>query len=229
MSESDFQLKRDNLIRAAFRVVGIKNTTPSHISYGVEALQLVIGELEGEGFPAWVLSQTPYALTTIPGQAEYAAAESDPNKIPLYVREIKRAALFRSNTEEALDLYTENEATNSPLRDESGEPSGVFLEKSARPADQRLVVFPPPNAAYTIRLYYWRMIYEFSDDEAESIEDFPKAWLKALKMKLAEELAPEYGAPNLGDIVGLADKALAKAKKANARKKRPSRPIRMSV
>lgn len=220
MPDSDFKPTREEMIRAAFRRCGIQNPSTVQMAVGLFSFQLVIKDLDPEAKHIWTRSLTPHSLTTVAAQSSYATGATA-TTIPLYIQEIDKAFLYRSSQHEPLDVYELEEAQDTYLKDDTGEPVAVALEKFPNPADQKLWVYPTPNAAFTIKLLFQRKLYDA--DEAAGNPDFPGHWYRAVILCVAEVLGGDYGAPDLANIVAQADKARLRALTKSGPKKRPRR------
>jgi hypothetical protein len=222
---SDFSVSRDEIIRAAFRRIGIRTTTPDHLSIGAFSLNLAIAELDDEGRFGWTHSPTESTITLANGTRTYTVGVGASN-IPDYMLKLETFSLLIGSRYVPLDIITRNEAVETWLREGTGQPIAVYLECKADPTDNVLHVFQTPNSAYTGKFTYRRMVYDF--DGANDKLDFPVKWGRAVILATAEILAGDYGAPDLADIVAQKTQAVDKAMRSADEKPRRSRPVKIT-
>jgi hypothetical protein len=193
MPDSNSDITRDQLVRAAFRRIGMDSPSVNEKALGAERLNDVVAELDPEGRWLWAISPTETSLTLVVGTRSYGVA-SPPTGIAPYIQSIETAVISRGTQRIPLRIIPHSELLSSyELETTSGEPYMVALEVTADPADQKLHFLPAPSIADTIKYTFQRMLYDF--DSASDAPDFKRSMRLSLIKILASELAPDYGVP----------------------------------
>ncbi len=192
MSDSSSLLTRERIISRAYGLCGIDSVSVDEGALGAEVLNDLIAEIDGQGEWLWAISNTEHALTTVASQRSYAVGTTT-TTIPNYIQCIPSADVYVSATSRnPLRMIGKDEAlTTFELQSTGGEPYMAYLELAANPANQKLHLFPTPNAAYTIRFPYQRMLYDMG--LATDRPDVLRAMRLSLIKALAGELSPYAG------------------------------------
>lgn len=227
MADSNSTITRDQLIRAAFRRIGMDSPSVNEKALGAERLNDVVAELDPEGRWLWAISPTETSLTLVVGTRSYAVG-SPPTGIAPYIQSLETVVIYRGGGTQRIPLriipYSELLAS-CELETTSGEPYMVALEVTADPANQKLHFLPTPSVADTIKYTFQRMLYDF--DAASDAPDFKRSMRLSLIKILASELAPDYGVPS-GDrqlLLVEADAAKRKMLSHNAQRTTPTRVV----
>ncbi len=192
MPNSDANITRLKLIKRAFRRIGISLPNNNDVANAVELLNDKIKEVDVGGRWLWCISNTPSTLTLITNQRSYAAG-SGASLIATNILELERVELVNGTSLTPLTIFGKTESIETVLRENTGVPAGVFLEKTPSMASQKMHFFQTPNAAMSIQYYYRRRLYDF--DNPTDNPDFPQEWAQKLVKMLSYEMAPEYGIP----------------------------------
>jgi hypothetical protein len=209
LSNSDATITRTELIKRAFRRIGIWTPSTNDLSNAVGLLNDVVKMIDVHGKWLWAIDNTPTALTISSGTQSYSVGTA-PTGIASYILELIRMELVIGTALFPLRIIDKDESVKSWERESSanGQPYLCYLEKRAPMSAQKIWVYPSPNANYSAQYTYRRRLYDF--DNASDNPDFPQDWNQRLAVILAFHLAPEYGYPEekLGTLKTLADEAL---------------------
>ena len=128
---------------------------------------------------------------------------------------LETVSILRGVNRTALQILDKTSFLKSPLRESSGDPAIVHLQRESRLVNQTMILYPAPTAGISIVYTYQRALHEF--DAANENPDFPAEWIIPLEDQLASRLSVEYGASPDAQILlaQTADKSLKEAKAAN--------------
>lgn len=185
---SDFNLTRNRLIKRAFSRIGIGEPSDEDMAFGVETLNEMIRSLDARGRWLHAISTSPSSLTLVGGQRAYVTGSLATNINPRIIQLI-HVGLKQGNTQIDMNIVTVDSIVRADLI--TGQPTDVYFEKHADPAENRLIFDPIPNQAYEMLYTFRRPLYDFAS--AGENPDFPSEALKALRYQLAYELSPDYG------------------------------------
>lgn len=225
MSNSDATITRTELIKRAFRRIGIWTPSTNDLINAAALLNDKMKEIDTQGKWLWAIDNTPTLLSIVSGTQSYSVGTA-PTGIASYILELARMELIIGTALFPLRIIDKDESLKSWERESSanGQPYLCFLEKKASMADQKIWVYPNPSANFSAQYTYRRRLFDF--DNASDNPDMPSDWNQKLVKILAFELAPEYGYPEekLGALKQMADEALKEGKAANS-EERDSIPI----
>jgi hypothetical protein len=225
MSDSNAKITRTELIRRAFRRIGIGTPSNNQSAQAAALLNDIVKEIDTEGRWLWAVSNVPSPLTLAASQASYGAG-SGAALIPLYLIGLERAELV-INTPPYLPLtvLSRDDWYRSIFRGTTGRPLQCYFEKAADSANSKLWFAPTPDAIYSANLFVRRRLYDF--DSASGNPDFPQDWALRLAKRLSYELSPEYGLPleERQTLKMESDEAMTLGKAANAEEP-TNRPVR---
>lgn|GEM_PF-6352229 len=192
MANSDATTSRLKLIKRSFRRIGIKNPSLTDLSNAVELLNDKVKEIDVDGKWLWAISNTPTALTLVANQRSYAVG-STATTINSSILHLERAELVEGTSLTPLRIIAKEESISTSLRENTGKPTLVFLERLPSMTNNKMHFFNTPNSAYSVQYYFRRRLFDF--DLASDNPDFPQDWSQRLVKILSYELAPEYGIP----------------------------------
>jgi len=192
---SNFSISRDQLIAGSLRMAGAiaQGETPSAtlVTEASEALNMLVKAMQADGMPLWAIKQYAVPLTATSSYTIGAGATVDTPK-PLKVIQA-----FLNNTATNIDIpmrvITRDEYNRLGNKTSTGQPIQVFYEPLNTTGV--LHVFPVPDT-YSIANCHVVLVYQrpFADfDVAGDEPDFPQEYYHALKMMLADAIAPEHG------------------------------------
>lgn len=191
------------VVDAAYRKTGImakgQTADGTELTEGIEALNLVIAELRGEGLNLWKLTNT--TLTMVAGQAEYTLAQ--PNKLA----KLYQAWLQDNSSQSKIPLNVVSIFNYNffPLGN-NGTPVQIVYEP--KNSSGKITLWPAPNATIlstkTLHLVGETEV-EVATDAAQTI-DFPTEWYNTVIYYTALSLAVENNVP-LQDRSKLAEEA----------------------
>lgn len=211
---STVTLTRTQLIQKAFKIVGIDSPSAAEMADAVLELNTLIKLIDVEGRWLWCVSHTPSTLTTVASQASYTVSG---DSLANDILDVETVHWMQSSTDSIpLTVFDATQAQETGLRDDTGQPVAVYLEKRPVLANQKLWVYPTPSTAYNMEYYYRRRLYDFT--AASDNPDFPAEWVNVLKKRLARELALQYGLPlaERQDLRLEANEAMRKVNAVNA-------------
>lgn len=191
----DFNLTRDQIIRAAFESIGVAVTNepldPDDVQVGNIALNALAMAWKGFGLHLWKRGRA--SLTLVAGTSSYAliptlgSGTEKPMRLLSVDREDSNGDTISMTT---LSLQ-EYEAL--PNKTTTGVPIDYYFEPSR--TTSTMYVWPVPSATeaaeYTIEYVYQAPIQDMSVGTNDV--DFPNEWYRALILNLAVDLAPKYG------------------------------------
>ena len=189
MPNSDAKLTRTQIINLAFKQIGNTNPSADESAEAVTVLNAKIKELDEDGRWLWSVSNTESTLTTVSSQRSYATGATA-TTITTGILELESVQLLSGSNYTPIDIISKTDSLTTYEREGTAEPYLAYLETAPLLADQKLHLFPTPNAAYTLKYTYRRRLYDF--DSATDTADFPAGWdLKLVKI-LAAELSTLY-------------------------------------
>lgn len=184
---------RTELIEMAMRRLGNNFPSASEIASAVTNLNTLLKRIDIQGRWLWAINATYSSLTLSSGTSSYSTG-TGANNIGTNILSLEKVYYMQSASSSVeLDIYDKSQFIGSTLRDDSGQPQGVYLETAPVLANQKLWVLPEPDSSYSLQYYFRRRLYEFSS--ASDNPDLPGEWVDVLKKELALDLAPEYGVP----------------------------------
>lgn len=190
-STSTETVTRTKLIQMAFRHIGESNPSNDDMANAVDLLNMLLKQIDIEGRWLWAISHTPSTIATVSTQESYDVSS---DSIPDDIMELDSCFWMQTATDPIpMDILDKSGAQMTVNKDQSGQPEEIYLEKHRLLASQKLWIYPIPDGAYNIELYYRRRLYDFT--AAGDNPDFPTEWVLALRKRLAYELAPDYGVP----------------------------------
>jgi len=191
------------VVDAAYRKTGImakgQAADGTELTEGIEALNLVIAELRGEGLNLWKLTNTTLAMVN--GQAEYTLTQ--PNKLAkLYQAWLQDNSSQSKTPLNVVSIFNYN---FFPLGN-NGTPVQIVYEPQL--ASGKITLWPAPNATVvsnkTLHIV-GELELQVATDAAQTI-DFPTEWYNAVIYFTGLALAVENNVP-LQDRSKLAEEA----------------------
>jgi len=191
---TSFQVTRDDIIAAAFRLLGVYGTgeTPVSADYtnASQALNIMIKSWMKKGVRLWTvqdLSFTPVVGTTsysFPGTTTSPVTTYRPLKIlDAYIRD--------SNSNDVpLIPVSRQEYLQFGIKSTQAIPNSYYYDKQLS-AGVLYLYNTPVDTTHTIHIVVQRPLEDMTASSDNL--DFPQEWFQAIKWGLAEELAPEYG------------------------------------
>ncbi len=190
---ADYDITRNDLIRASLRSLGVSEPSNQEISDAVQILNILTRHLDERGNYLWAVSNSESTLTLVAGQQAYVTGVGA-NNIAANILKIEYIATLIGTEYEDLNVMDKPTSMRTRLKsDSNAQPIAAHLELKKTLSANRLLFFPTPNAAYSVKYTYRRPIYDF--DTVTDNPDFPASFILPLKKLLAYELAPEYGTP----------------------------------
>lgn len=186
-TDYDFILTRNELVEESYRKVGIladgESVTSGQLSTANKKLNLILKSWEGDGVFLWTY-QTESITTT--ASVSYVAVPTTNG-----LSYIESAYYVESSGDEVrLDRLSIAQYQDIPGKtSDRGKP----VSFSHRISNNRIYLFPTPDATYTINLFGVRKLADW--DTASSTGEFPSRWQAALKYTLSVELAEDYKMP----------------------------------
>jgi lipoprotein-anchoring transpeptidase ErfK/SrfK len=217
MPTSDAVLTRDRLVRRALSKLGVSSPSNSQIADAVEVLNIILKEVDDEGKWLWTISNTESTITLSANTASYTTGVGAGN-IAVDILQLETFYYLQGTDHIPVRILTKEESLRTYLRDDTGQPYAVYLERKPLMTSNVLRVFPTPNGTYTGKYTYRRRLYDF--DSASDNPDFPQGWDRCLYFKLAADLSHDYGTPlqTRDYLQGMADRLLRERRAANADK-----------
>jgi len=193
MPTSDHNLNRTELIDAALAMLGVDSPSSDERAKAVKKLNTIVKRIDVEGRWIWGISNTESTLTLVAAQQAYITGVGA-SHISANILDLEWVAILQSSTHRIpLEIISKEQSIRSVLKDDTGQPVAVHLEKAPLRSNQRALFYPTPNAADTVVYAFRRPLYDF--DLATDNPDFPSAWQECLEYQLAYALSHEYGIP----------------------------------
>lgn len=191
----DFNVTRDELIKAAFRLIGVghrgESVPADEINDASEALNLMLKAWQADGLQLWKREEQSIPLTASKRVYTLGPTGDVVMQRPLRLLEVVRRT--SGNIDVPLNRLSKNEYYG--LSNKLSEDVPVSYHFDPQLDNAELTFWPTPDTGaateYTIEIVYHR---PFEDvDSATDNFDCPVEWLEAVKFGLALRLAPEYG------------------------------------
>lgn len=190
---SDFDVTRNELIRASLRSLGVTEPSNQEILDAAQVLNMLVRHLDERGEHLWAISNTMSTFTLVANQQAYVTGVGA-NNIRANILELVYCGLIIGTEHCELDILDKRTSLRTRLRsDSNAQPIAVHLESGKLFSSNRMLFYPTPNAAYTVEYSFKRPIYDF--DTTTDNPDFPASFILPLKKLLAYELSQEYGTP----------------------------------
>lgn len=191
-NQTIYELTRDNIIAAAMRKIGAlalgQTPTAEDLTNGQQALNALVSEFQTMGMPLW--KRVQYSLSTVINTNSYTfgVGQTVNTPFPLKIDSV----ILRLTGGSAQDIIPCSRTDFNLLNSSS---TGKPVQYTYQPFvnSGTLILWPKPDAVYTIELTYREGIDGFT--AAGETPDFPQEWQNALIYGLAELLSPEYGVP----------------------------------
>lgn len=190
MPSSTESMTRNEIVAKALKRLGATNPSNDEIADGVETLNMKLKEIDAKGKWLWAISNTESTITLSSSTQTYTTGVGAGN-ISASILELETFSLYIGTQHERCDIITQHQAQRTYLRDDSGKPIAVYLEKGTTMANNKLWVYPTPNGTYTGKYTFRRRLYDF--ETASDNPDCPQGWELTLVAVLADELAPDFG------------------------------------
>lgn len=189
---SDFDVTRDELIDLAFSLIGVSEVSKTDRTLAKKVLNSLMRHLDARGTWLHTVDNTESTLTLVANQQEYVTG-TGANNIADNMLKLETCAVY-INDHEWLTILDKPMSLRTPLMDDStGQPEAVHFARAKLTADNVLLFYPTPNAAYTVKYTFRRPLFDF--DGATDNPDFPGPFILPLQKMLGAELAPHYGIP----------------------------------
>jgi hypothetical protein len=219
-------ITRLELVKRAYRRCGVDYPSVTRVNQGVALLNDIMKELDTEGRWLHSINTTPSAFTTVAAQRSYgtlAAGEAAGADIAANILRLEWIEIVQGTARRPLRIIYEMEAISNIQRESpGGQPYFAFLATAPLQVNQKIHLFPTPNAAYVVNYNFRRRLYDFL--LATDNPDMPPDWNQRLVKRLSAELAPELGLPleERAQLRTDADQAMHDGKSANAENATPA-------
>lgn len=191
-----FTVTRDDIIAAALRTLGafgVNDTIPPNdITNCAQALNILVKSLVKKGLPLWCV-QTVNQPCVI-AQMDYVMGPANVSS-PLRPLRILNAFLRDpTGNDVQLQVVSRYDYNNLGLKSSPGIPNQLMYDPQA--TQGVVTLYNVPNlAGYTLYTTIQRQIQDFN--LSTDNPDMPQEAFQALKWALADELALEYGSPQM--------------------------------
>jgi hypothetical protein len=189
VANSNANTTRDAFLRRCFRNIGIDNPSTTQRAGATALLNALLKKLDRQCNWAHCVSNTPVALTTVASQREYTVGVAATN-IPDGLLGIDRVDIMHGTTPDPLYPIGKSESISTYNREGTGEPCEYFFDQATLTSANKLHLFPTPAAAYSLKLYARRRLYDF--DNASDNPDMPQEHEWDLGNVFTFALAKEY-------------------------------------
>lgn len=192
----DFNLTRDQLIKASLRLIGVghrgESVPADEINEAAEALQLMLKGWQADGLQLWKREEQSITLTG--SKRVYTLGPSGDITMQRPLRILECVRRDSSNIDVPLNKLSKNEYYGLSNKYSEGTPVSYHYDPQLNNGDFILWQVPTTAVAaeYTIEIVY-HLPFEDVDNATDNF-DCPVEWLEAIKFGLAIRLAPEYGA-----------------------------------
>jgi hypothetical protein len=187
---SDFTVTRNDLITQALSAIGVSEPQNNDMALGVKVLNYLVRNLDARGEWLWGISNTESTLTTVASQQAYVTGVGASN-INANILKITYVSYLDGNDYLPLTIYDKYSSFLTSLKDDSpGQPEACHLERHNLRSGNRLLIYPTPNSAYTIKYAFRRPLFDFTLPTDNP--DFPSEWFLPLQKMLSSELSGHY-------------------------------------
>lgn len=191
----DFNVTRDELIKASLRLLGVghrgESVPADEINDAVEALQIMLKAWQADGLQLWKRDEQSITLTGSKRVYTLGPTGDIVMQRPLRLLEVVRRD--SSNIDVPLNKLSKNEYYGLANKFSEGIPVSYHFDPQLDNSELTLWQVPSTATAaeYTIEIVYHRPFEDM--DSTTNNFDCPVEWLEAIKFGLALRLAPEYG------------------------------------
>lgn len=191
----DFTLTRDELIKAAFRLIGVghrgESVPADEMNDAAQALNIMLKAWQADGLQLWKRSEASITLSA--GTSTYTLGPTGSIVMQRPLRILEAVRRDSSGIDVPLNKLSKNEYYNLSNKSSQGTPVSYHYDPQLD--NGKLVLWQVPTAAdaaeYTVEIVY-HLPFEDVDAATDNF-DYPVEWLEAVKFGLALRLAPEYG------------------------------------
>lgn len=191
----DFNVTRDELIKAAFRLIGVghrgESVPADEINDASEALNIMLKAWQADGLQLWKREEASITLSA--GTSTYTLGPTGSITMQRPLRVLECVRRDSSGIDVPLNKLSKNEYWGLSNKSSTGTPVSYHYDPQLDNGD--FTVWQTPDAAtaaeYTIEIVY-HLPFEDMDAPTNNF-DCPVEWLEAIKFGLALRLAPEYG------------------------------------
>lgn len=184
-TDYDFILNRNELIEESYRKVGVladgESITSGQLSTANKKLNLILKSWEGDGVFLWT-----YVTETSATTASVSSLAVPTTNALAYIEDVY---LSEGGVEYELERLSISQYSDISRKSQEGRPTFY----SHRISDNKIYLYPTPNAVYTINMFGVKRLADW--DTASSDGEFPARWQSAIKYSLAVELAEDYKMP----------------------------------
>lgn len=194
-NSTNFATSRDSLISGALRIAGAiaQGETPSAtlVSETAEALNMIVKAKQADGMPLWAMKKYSVTLTAT---GDYTIGVGATVNTPKPLKIIQAYLRFTSSSLDVpVRIITRQEYELLGNKSSTGYPVELFYEPLNTTGVMHL--YPVPDATVasqcTLSIIYQRPFEDF--DASTDEPDFPQEYYHALKLVLADVIAPEHG------------------------------------
>lgn len=191
----DFNITRDELIKAAFRLIGVghrgESVPADEINDASEALNIMLKAWQADGLQLWKREEASITLSA--GTSTYTLGPTGSIVMQRPLRILEAVRRDSSNIDVPINKLSWNEYYGLSNKTSTGIPVSYYYDPQLD--NGRFTVWQVPTATeaaeYTIEIVY-HLPFEDMDNSTDNF-DCPVEWLQAIKFGLALDLAPEYG------------------------------------
>jgi len=191
----DFNVTRDELIKAAFRLIGVghrgESVPADEMNDAAQALNIMLKAWQADGLQLWKRSEASITLSA--GTSTYTLGPTGSIVMQRPLRILEAVRRDSSNIDVPLNKLSKNEYWG--LSDKSSTGTPVSYHYDPQLDNGKLYLWQTPNASaaseYTVEIVYHLPVEDM--DSSTNNFDYPVEWLEAIKFGLAIRLAPEYG------------------------------------
>jgi len=190
----NFNLTRDELIRAAFEDINVAVTNepldPDDIQVAQIALNVLVTSWKAHGLQLWKRGRASLTLVASDYDYDLTPTLGAGTEKPMRLLTVNRK--YTDGTETDMNKLSLQEYENLPNKTTEGTPVNYYFEPGR--LTSTLYVWPAPNATaateYTIEYVYQQPLQDM-DIGTEEI-DFPNEWYQAVELALAHALDRKY-------------------------------------
>lgn len=192
-----------SIIEAAGRKIGLSDMVPEELADGLEALNSMLAHFSAIG--TMIPAVTREQFTTSSGVEIYTVGEGGAIDTE-WPDSIEAAVVVEDGIEYPIRPFSAKDYAYTGDKTDDSRPLALYYERTYPLG--RFLLWPAPDAAYTIKLYSKKPIGNFTS-YSEEVE-LPPEYHSMIVYNLAVELAPEFGIDNINQIV--MQKAVSTAK-----------------
>lgn len=176
-----------DIIKSSLRLIRVQDADETPSASDAQAALFALNSLlkMWAALPNTIYQSAEISHTLTPGDGEYTVGVA--GDIPYDITKIEQAFVRDNGTDLPLEIYSEEQYQNIPVKTDGGTPLIINLERGSK-----VRIWPVPSTAQTLRII---ALTPFSELTLATTIVYPAEYQQALRYALARDLCSEYGSP----------------------------------